>query len=158
ESVVPEGYQFPKGKERVDVLADRVGEGFFATMGVPMIRGRGFLATDTKKSPPVVVVNEAFANKYLGPNPIGKAVRLNGGKGPMAEVVGVTVTGKHVSVFAPPMEFLYLPLSQHPMTRTSLLVETRGDPASLVPPLRDMIRKLDPGMPVFAVRTISDLY
>jgi hypothetical protein len=127
-------------------------------MGVPMIRGRGFLETDTKDAPPVIVVNEEFANKYLGPNPIGKRVRVNDAKGPLAEVVGVTVTGKHVSVFAPDMEFIYLPLRQHPLTRASLLIETRGDPATLVAPLREMIHKLDPGMPVFAVRTISDLY
>lgn len=158
ESVVPEGYQFPKGKDRAEVLADTVGAGFFGTMGVPMIRGRGFLETDTKDAPPVIVVNEVFANKYLGPNPIGKRVRVNGAKGPLAEVVGVTVSGKYVSVFAPDMEFIYLPLRQHPMTRMSLLIEARGDPVALVAPLRDMFHKLDPGMPVFGVRTMSDLY
>ena len=158
ETVIPEGYQFPKGKDRVVVLSDSVDEGFFATLGVPLVRGRGFLVTDRAGAPPVVVVNEAFANHYLGPNPLGKRLRLKDAKGSLAEVVGVTVTGKHFSVFEPPQEAIYLPLRQHPMTRTSLLVLTRGDPALLVAPLRDVIRGIDPGMPVFGVRTIEDLY
>jgi len=158
EAVIPEGYQFPRGKDRVQVFCDTVDEGFFATMGVPIVRGRPFLATDRDGAPPVIVVNEAFAERYLGPNPVGKRVRLKDAKGPLAEVVGVTVTGKHMSVFEPQIEFVYLPLRQHPLTRVSLLVETWGDPAGLAAPLRDVIHAIDPGMPVFGVRTIADLY
>jgi putative ABC transport system permease protein len=158
ENVIPEGYQFPKGKDRAAVLSDTVDEGFFATLGVPLVRGRGFLVTDRAGAPPVVVVNEAFANRYLGPDPIGKRIRLKDAKGPLAEVVGVTVTGKHISIFEPPTEFIYLPLRQNPLTRVSLLVETRGDPSALEAPLRQMIHGIDPGVPAFGVRTMADLY
>src|SRR5262249_20844782 len=143
---------------RVDVFSDTVSEDYFETMGVPIVRGRGFRSTDRAGSPPVIVVNEAFARHYLGPDPVGKRVRLKGAKGPFAEVVGVTVTGKHLSVFEPDMEFVYLPLRQHPLNRISLVVETNGDSAALAAPLRDMIHAIDPGMPVFGVRTMSDLY
>jgi predicted permease len=158
ESFAPEGYQFPAGKDRADVFVDTVDDGFFATLGVPIVRGRPFLATDGPDAPRVIIVNQAFADRYLGPNPIGKRVHLKDPKGPLAEVVGVTVTGKHMSVFEPQLEFVYLPLRQHPLTRVSLLVETNGDPAALVAPLRQVILAIDPGMPVFGVRTMADLY
>jgi predicted permease len=158
ETLVPEGYQFRTGKDRVNVFSDTVSEGYFETMGVPIVRGRGFRSTDRAGSPPVIVVNENFARHYLGADPVGKRVRLKDAKGPFAEVVGVTVTGKHLSVFEPDMEFVYLPLRQHPLNRISLVVETNGDSAALAVPLRDMIHAIDPGMPVFGVRTMSDLY
>jgi ABC-type antimicrobial peptide transport system permease subunit len=63
-----------------------------------------------------------------------------------------------MSIFEPQVEFVYLPLRQNPLTRVSLVVESFGDPAALVTPVRDAIHALDPGMPVFGVRTMADLY
>src|SRR5439155_17985154 len=57
EGVIPEGYQFPAGQERVAVFTDSVDNNLFATLGVPIIAGRGFLDSDRTGSPPVVVVN-----------------------------------------------------------------------------------------------------
>ena len=59
--VVPEGYQFPAGQATAAVFNDAVDHNFFATFGVPIIAGRGFLETDRTGSPPVVVVNARFA-------------------------------------------------------------------------------------------------
>jgi len=73
EAVAPEGYQFPKGKESEVVGANLVDENFFSTFGVPLLRGRGFQTTDRADSAKVAVVNQQFANKYLGTgDPIGK--------------------------------------------------------------------------------------
>jgi predicted permease len=156
--VIPDGYQFPRGQESVDVLADSVDSNYFATFGVRLIEGRGFRTTDRADSPRVAVVNEKFAKTYLGGHAIGKRLRLESPNGPRAEVVGVTVTGKHMSVFEPQLDYLYLPLSQDPQSRMTLLAETYGDPAALAAPLQQMAHSLDANLPVFGVRTIAELY
>jgi predicted permease len=158
QTVKPEGYQFPPGQENTTVFSDIVDHHYFETLGVPILRGRGFLATDVEDSPQVAVVNEAFAEKYLGPNPIGKRIQLTLPKSRWVEVVGVTVTGKHVAITEPPLEFLYLPLTQNPLSRMTLIVETFGDPVSLIGPLRDMVHSIDPNLPIFRVRTMDDLF
>jgi putative ABC transport system permease protein len=158
QAVAPEGYQFPPGQETTSVFADIVDHNYFGTLGVPILRGRGFLPTDTADSPPVVVVNEAFAQKYLGSNPIGKRIQLNNSKSRWVEVVGMTVTGKHLAITEPPLEFLYLPLVQNPESRMTILVETYGDPVSLVGPMRQMVRSIDANLPIFRIRTMDDLF
>ena len=85
--VVPEGYQFPPGRESAEVLTYVVDHHYFDTFGVPPLAGRSFRAMDRADSPPVVIVNEAFAKQYLGPNPIGKRIRLADRNGMFAEVV-----------------------------------------------------------------------
>jgi hypothetical protein len=106
----------------------------------------------------VAIVNEAFAQKYLGGNAVGKRIQLGNAKGKWLEVVGMTVTGKHVAITEPPLEFIYLPLSQNPLPGMTMIVETNGDPAELIGPLRDMIRSIDPNLPIFRVRTLDDLF
>jgi len=158
QAVIPEGYQFPPGQESAVVFADVVDHNMFDTLGVRLLRGRGFLRSDTADSPPVAIVNEAFAQKYLGSNPMGKRIQLNNSKGKWVEVVGMTFTGKYVAVTEPALEFLYLPLSQTPLSRMTMIVESFGDPAALVGPLKEMVRGIDPNLPIFRVRTLDDLF
>jgi len=103
------------------------------------------------------VVNDTFARKYLDGNPIGKRLRLDG-QGPWVEVVGVTVTGKYISMTEPPADFLYLPLSQNPQSRISLIGQAAGDPAALAAPLRQLVGSIDPNLSIFAVRTMDDVF
>src|SRR5207248_706514 len=63
-SIVPEGFQFTKGKEETTVLADDVDGGYFDTQGIRILKGRAFLPTDTAGSPRVAVVNEEVAKNY----------------------------------------------------------------------------------------------
>jgi putative ABC transport system permease protein len=157
EVVVPEGYQFPAGQEGDRVLTDYVSDHYFETFAIPILAGRGFLETDRADSPLVAVVNEAFTRHYLGGNPIGKRIRVTR-NGPWIEVVGMTVTGKYFSVFEGTTEFLYLPYTQHRQERMALIAETYGDPAAMAEPLREMVHSIDPNVPVFAVRTMEDLF
>jgi predicted permease len=156
-TVIPEGYQFPPGKDSLDVITDIVDQHYFTTMGVPLERGRGFLPTDTADAPRVAVVNAQFARHYLGPDPVGKRFRLNDPNAPWVEVVGVTVTGKYLQIFEGPLEYMYLPFSQNPQTEMTLIVETQGDPAALAHPIQEMVRAVDPNLPVLGVRTLADL-
>jgi macrolide transport system ATP-binding/permease protein len=158
EQLIPEGYQFPDGQTSVAVWTSIVDEGYFETLNVPILSGRGFRTSDGSNAPQVAVVNEAFARRYLQPNPIGKRIRLQGPNTPWIEVVGLTATGKYLSIMEPATEAIYLPYRQHDSSRMTLLALTQGDPAQLARPLQDMVRSLDPNLPVFTVRTMQDYF
>jgi len=171
---VPEGFQLPPGLEALTIPGATVGDGYFETLGIPIVRGRGFLQTDKPGSPPVAVVNESFAGKYF-PNqdPVGKRLRLgaaqmlslfgqnqgNGSRaGSQVEIVGVAKQSKYIFIAEPPTSMIYLPLRQNPETHMTLLLGSNGQSADLARPLRDLVRSLDPGQPLIAVRTIEGYF
>lgn len=157
-TVVPEGFTFPPGQENARVFANTVDHHYFETFAVRIVRGRGFLPSDRAASPPVVVVNELFAERYLGDRPVGKRIRLVSHGDRWAEVVGVSVIVKQFNAIAPPAALVYLPFSQHPQPRMTLIAETSGDPAAVAPSLRALVRSIAPDVPVFRVRTMEDLF
>jgi macrolide transport system ATP-binding/permease protein len=159
KTVIPEGYQFPKGRDTVRLAAAIVDENYFDTMKTAIIRGRGFTVDDKASARRVVVVNEEFAKRYWPKqDAVGKRLRLNDSNGPWVEVVGLTKTTKYLFVAEPPTEFLYLPFAQEQHSRMSLIVETYGDPAGIAPPLREVVRTIDANQPIYNVRTVSSLY
>jgi predicted permease len=136
-----------------------VDERYFETLGLTMLDGRGFRATDAAGTPIVAVVNEQVARHYWpGQDPLGKRFRLDGANGPWAQVVGVVRTSKYLFIMEPPREFVYLPYKQRPQQRMTLLTESVGDPSSLVTPLREVVRSLDANQPIFNVRTMEEFY
>jgi predicted permease len=159
KSLVPEGYQLPTGQEKLNVFSDTVDERYFSTMGIDVIRGRGFLETDTANTPRVAVINREMARRYW-PNQdaIGRRFRLGDRNGPWVQVVGVAKTTKYFFIAEPPMPFFYLPFSQNFQAQMTLITESRGAAAALTAPLREMVRQFDPSLPVFDVRTMEDFY
>jgi predicted permease len=157
--VIPEGVQLPTGTEAVTLYSNVVSEGYFHTLGVPIVEGRDFLLTDQAGTPRVVIVNEQFARKYY-PNQevIGKRLRLNSAAGPFAEIVGVAKQSTYLNPFEPPLEYLYLPMTQNPSAAMALMLETEGPPAEEAGPLRDLVRRLDSNQPIYAVRSIQEVY
>jgi predicted permease len=152
--VAPEGFQLPDGKQTTAILTSRVDENYFNTLHVPLVRGRGFAATDVANAPLVAVVNEIAALQFWpGQDPIGKRIRL--GDGRWLQVVGVAKTGKYRFLMERPTWFLYLPYAQHPRSSMVLLLESVGDPSSLATPLRNVVHELDATMPVYGVRTLK---
>ncbi len=158
EPVVPEGYQFPAGKENAAVLAVRVDEHYFDVMGLTILRGRGFRAEDTADMPKVAVVNEPFARHYW-PNedPVGRRFRL-ARDGAWVEVVGLAKTSKYLFIAEPPTEFLYFPYRQRRVDEMVMLVQSAGDPARLAGPLRELVHRLDATLPIYNVRTMEEFY
>lgn len=156
---VPEDFQMPQDREHFSSTMDVVDEGYFETMGVPILAGRGLQATDTADAPAVAVVNEQFAKHYWpGAEAVGKRIRLTGGTGAPVEIVGVAKTIDYRSTGEKPTDFLYLPVGQHPVDRMVLLVESTRDPLELLEPVKDVVRELDPNLPLLETRTYADLY
>ncbi|HEU5181140.1 MAG TPA: ABC transporter permease [Candidatus Polarisedimenticolia bacterium] len=156
---VPEGVPMPRDRENFTSLMDAIDPGFFETMGVPILRGRGFLPSDTEDTPRVAVVNEQLANHYWpGEEVLGKQIRLENATGERVEIVGVARTIKYRTPNERPADFVYLPRTQHPLPRMILMLKTSGDPLQIVAPLKEVVRGLDADMPVLSTRSYEDLY
>ena len=159
-NVIPEGHQLPVGRENLTLFSARVDENYFGTMGIPIVRGRGFREEDSVDAPRVAVVNEQYVQHY-SPNqdPIGKRFQLSErDELTWIEIVGVAKTTKYLWLGEPPTEFVYLPYRQNPQSQMVLLTESAGDPASLVAPIRSVVQGLDRTQPIFNVRTMEDFY
>ncbi|HEX7254168.1 MAG TPA: ABC transporter permease [Thermoanaerobaculia bacterium] len=156
---VPEGFLMPHDRESFSSMTDTIDPGFFETMGIPILRGRSFLSSDTAHAPRVAVVNEQFAKHYW-PNAeaVGKRFRLDNSTGARVEIVGIAQNIMYKDSFSKAADFVYLPLAQRPVARMVLLVKSSGDPLPLVNPVKDVVRMLDANMPVLELRTYDDLY
>jgi predicted permease len=158
-SVVPEGYQFPKGREKAIELGAVVDAAYFSTLNVEIKRGRAFTDDDRAGSRLVAMVNEQFAKTYWpDQDPIGKRIWLDSANGPAAEIVGVAKTGHYLAVNETPAPFVYLPYEQNPRSRMTLIVQSIGDASALARPLRDVVRSIDGNVPVFNLRPVAALY
>lgn len=157
---VPEGYSLPRGISALNAFDTVVGDGYFDTMRIGLLRGRQFLPSDKASTPRVAVVNEHFAAHYWpGQNPLGKRFHLTNATGPLVEVVGIARMSKYIWIAEPPLDFVYLPFAQNPQSGMTLISEARSpDAMSLAPGLRSVVHQLDPNMPVFDMRTMEDIY
>jgi predicted permease len=148
-----EGYT-PREGEEVMAYCNHVGPGYFETMGIPVLKGRGITARDTAGQPAVAVINERMAQRYwAGRDPIGATIRF--GRGPVT-IVGVARDGKYSRLSEVPRNYLYLPALQNYRPDMVLHVKTDADPALVLPAVRAAVRQLDPNLPLFDVRTVGE--
>ena len=159
-TIVPEGFQLPRDTNSLTILSARIDEGYLATMAIPLVMGRGFVPSDTTDTPRVVLINRAMAARFWPEqNPIGKRVRLMDRENdPWAEVVGVTADNKYNWIGEGPTPWLYLPQRQDVGSRSTIVVASTGDAAALAGPVREIVKGLDPNMPISGMRTIEEFY
>jgi len=140
---------------------------FFATLGIPVIAGRGFRSTDSPNAPQVVVVSQAFVKQfYPNENPLGKRIVLGWGRQRSAdkadtvnaggEIVGVIRDVKSLGANEAAPSTVYLPFDQAPITELSLLVRSTASPALIVNGARAAIKEIDRDLPVFDVKTMTE--
>jgi predicted permease len=158
--VIPEGYRLPPGEQPPTAFNHYVSDGYFSTMGVRVLQGRGLLESDRENSPLVAVVNDHLANHYWPKeNALGKRFHLTGATGPLVEIVGVAKAAKVFFISEPPADVIYLPFRQHAHSGLTLVTESdASDAATIAPVLREVVQRLDPDMPVFDIRTMHDFY
>lgn len=132
----------------------RVDAAYFATMGVPLLAGRGFEAADGADSRTVVAINDAARRRFFGTrDPLGQRISL---WGEARTVVGIVGDERVHGLEAPAPPAVYLPTSQAPVTGGSLLVRAAAPMASLVPSVRRIVKELDGGLPVFGVESLDE--
>jgi putative ABC transport system permease protein len=145
----------PGGDESARVLV--VSDDYFRTMGIALVRGRGFSAEDGMRSPRVAVINAEAARRFWGGRDvIGR--RVTSGEtldpGGAMIVVGVVADVVHAGVAAPREPQIYVPLSQHPARGMFVAVRTAGQAEELAAVVRSAVVALDPELPVFDVATM----
>ena len=142
-------------------LASRVvaSDGYFAALGIPVHRGRAFEPTDRAGAPLVAIINESLARQiWPGTDPIGRRVRIGNASGPWLSVVGVAG-----DVRPSPAEdvqpTVYVPVAQGTgLGGADVVVRTSTDAMSLVPPIRRVLRGIDPTLPLVGARSMEAVF
>ena len=125
-------------------------------MEIPLLAGRTFNQQDDERAPKVVVVNQAFANKYFpNENPIGKRFTFNPKKPDEIEIVGLVKDAKYESQRDDIPPTTYLPWRQEARSMGNGTVELRTmrDPTALVAAVRQAMRDIDENLPLTNIQT-----
>jgi predicted permease len=132
---------------------------YFAAVGVRLAQGRPFGADDTRTSKPVVIVNRAFARKYLGARPVGVKLWDDTPERQGPEVIGVIEDVRHRSVTDAPAPEIYRTFAQWQGTAVplTLAVRTLGNPSSYAQTLRALVRQHDASISVDAITPMETL-
>ncbi len=140
-----------------------VTQGFFETMGVPLLDGRMFTTADREDSVPVAIISKNTATRHFGEgSALGKRLRrarpprAEGGEEaslPWIEVVGVVDEMEHDWFPTTGDAAFYRPLRQQPQGDFAVAVRTAGDPVAITPLVREELARLDPEQPIFDVFT-----
>ncbi len=142
-----------------------VTDGFFDSMGIPLVAGRRFGPEDRADASPVVIINEAMARVYWpGESALGRRFRFTTDIDTVYRtIIGIVANVRHMSLDAEPRRQMFLPHSQFPATASwpvggmSVTLRATGDPAALGAVVRREVRALDPDVPVAMMRTMNDV-
>jgi len=139
---------------------------FFATMGIPVIRGRVFTNVEQNWGPPpVVVVNKAFVAKYFPTeDPLGKHITLGVTHDTLAtpspvvskgEIIGIVGDVRQFGLREDPYPAVYLGWGTFPINDMSFIIRSRSDPAQLTAAIRDRVHAVDAAMPIYNIQTME---
>ncbi|MBA2340500.1 MAG: ABC transporter permease [Pyrinomonadaceae bacterium] len=139
----------------------RITPDYFRAMNIPLRRGRDFTERDASGSPPVIMINEAFARKYFkGEDPLGKRMLLDDDEGnpePPREIVGVVGNTHHSSLDAEESEEYYVPFLQIPDRQMELVVRSSAsEPSALAPAVRNAIKEADKDQLIWEMKTMEE--
>jgi predicted permease len=149
----------PKGFEWNAPVFSEVSAGYFKTLEIPILHGRGFQPTDDVHAPRVAVVNETFARYYFGDqDPIGRRFGSSVDTSNEIEIVGVARDVKYHSMREPVPRAYYIPYLQDPdaWRETTFQIRTAGEATKFVETVRRAIASVDPKLPVYNVISLSD--
>ena len=138
-----------------------VSPGFFATLGIPMVRGREFERGDAVENPRVVVINEAMARReFEGQDAIGQ--RISFGPGPddqpeWLEVVGVAGNIRQYGVEQEPVPTTYVVHTSSPAQPLTILVRSAGEPAAVAGAIRSGLQSVDAALPITRMRPLDEV-
>jgi predicted permease len=143
----------PHGNDR------HISPDYFATLGIPILRGRGFTPEDRLETEFVSVIDDTLARRYWpGADPIGQHIALSFGASPhWITIVGIVGHAKASSLQSDTSEgFYYLPLAQEPTESVGVALRTNGKPESLTEAMRAAARAVDPNEPLYDFQAMQE--
>jgi putative ABC transport system permease protein len=160
DGFIVEGQEPPEGgnitqSEQAELQS--VTPGTFQTLGIPLQQGRDFQSNDTSNSPLVAIVDEPLARRYWpAGDAIGKRIQTTGDR-QWLTIVGVVGGIKHLSLAEEKRPHIYFALAQFTAPRASFVARTAGPPEAAIPTFRSAIRELDADMPLYMVRSMTEI-
>lgn len=128
---------------------------YFRVIGNSLKGGRLFTDNDNEGSPPVAIINDTMAHSYFsGTDPVGQRIEV---QGQQLEIVGVTADVKQFGLAEENKPSFYRPYRQEEVSFMTLVVKTAGDPASMIPALRNRILDTDKFTAITRILTLNDL-
>jgi putative ABC transport system permease protein len=131
-------------------------------MGIPLLSGRDVADTDTRQSPNVVVINDAFARRHFaGENPLGHLLRLQGQERDPLLIVGVVGNVRQLGLDQQPPPEVFVPFLQDPLSTEyqramTIVAQSKSDPGAIAGPLRAAVTSVDKSLPVFAFKPMTE--
>ncbi len=155
--VMVEGHPQQARQQPPVILFNAVDSAYFQTMKIPLLRGRSFTDSDNEGSVHVAIVTQTLAEQ-LWPNEdaLGKRFTSDETKGTFWQVIGIAQNGKYGVLAEAPQPYFYLPIAQKFMAMRVLELRTSIPPEALILPVQQQIKNLDPGLPIFLLRTMTD--
>jgi len=160
DGFIVEGQEPPEGAnvthlEQAELQS--ITPGTFQTLGIPLLQERDFSAGDNSKSPPVAIIDETLARRYWpAGDAIGKRIETGGDRVWMT-IVGIVGGIKHNSLAEEKWPHIYMALAQYPDSRAALVVRTDGPPNAAIATFRAAIRQVDADMPLYMVRSMTEI-
>ncbi len=145
------------GEKFLNADARIVGGRYFQSMEIPLRSGRFFSERDVPGKTPVVIIDEFMADQlWPGQEAVGKRIHMVEAEEPWLTVVGVVERVKHESLDSDPRIAFYLAQTQYPVRAMTLVLRSRGEPLALPPAVKKALRSIDPDLPMYSVRTMSE--
>jgi predicted permease len=148
----------PMRTEETKIRLDNrvVTPGYFGAMGIPVMAGRLFDTKDAAEAPHVVIVNDSFAREFF-PNSsaVGRRLTLDIGAPWDAEIIGVVGSYREASMAEEPRREIFTAYSQTTIPGQTLVVRTKGDPATYAAGIRRAIASIDEDVPIYNLRTMQ---
>jgi len=135
-----------------------VSPGYFQSLAIPLLRGRGFDANDTGASKLVAVVDEAFVKRHFpDEEPIGRGIDIGNGTDGFVEIVGVVGNVHHGGLDSTPDPTMYMPWKQDVFSTMWVLARTEGDPNGLAGAVRQSVRAIDGALPAYSIAPLATI-
>lgn len=141
------------------ITTARVSEGFFKGMGIPLVSGRTFTTADAVGTSPVMVITEAFAKRYFPKgDAVGQQIRYGppDPNQPWTTIIGVVGNVRNNPLALSPEPLMFFSLRQEPFGEI-FAVRTTGDPEAITSAIRTALKEVDPGLPMYQVKTMDDV-
>jgi predicted permease len=132
-----------------DAMMFKVSPEYFQAAGTALVSGRAFTWQENKDTPRVAVVNRQFARKIFGSEAKAMGAYFKLPDGARLQVVGIAEDGKYGSLTEDPQPVMFLPILQSPSNSAYLVVRSSRDPEQLTQTVRDTLRNMDAGLPVY---------
>ena len=135
-----------------------VTDGYVETLGIRIAEGRPLDSSDGEADGAGVLVNETLVQRYFpDEDPLGKEIRIYDPQGDAGRIVGVVGDVRHRGLDDQPRPEIYVHFAQQPHNGMTLAMRTEGDPSQWVAPLREVVRSVDPELPLVDVRPMNAL-